>query len=440
MAFNKRLTNRKQLTSAQCLAVVGLQWGDEGKGKIIDWIAADAQHVARFQGGHNAGHTVVTDNREIALHLIPSGILHQQCHCYIGQGVVLDLEALLNELENLTLAGISTTGQLGISANCALVLPHHVMVDKAREQYAHGKGTTLRGIGPAHEDKTGRRAVRLGDVLADSFQDKLHHSVAHANCELKHLHGLPEADPDEIASSLAKLAAQAKHLVVDVKECLVQAQQAGEMILLEGSQGALLDIEQGSYPYVTSASCTAAASVSGLGIDLQPVVIGIAKAYATRVGRGSFPTEITGPVADLLTQQGKEYGATTARLRRVGWLDIPALRHALSLNGCQTIALTKLDILGLVDTIKICVNYRHHGKLLNTWPAHDDVLAECEPEYIECTGWGPLADINEIEDLPKACRDYVRMIESLCEVDVAVLSYGKDRNATLINTQESLAA
>ncbi len=428
------------MTGESCTAAVGLQWGDEGKGKIIDWLAEDARHVARFQGGNNAGHTVMVGGEKTVLHLIPSGILREHCRCHIGQGVVLDMQALLEEVDMLGRAGIDVAGRLSVSRGCALVLPHHVALDEARESGSSAIGTTKRGIGPAHEDKAGRRALKLSDVIDGGYEGKLAASLKHANCELEHLHGREPVDPDTVREWIDHKASRVAPLAADVAAELKEARDRGERILLEASQGALLDVEQGSYPYVTSSSCIAAAGAGGLGVELRPRVIGIAKAYATRVGLGAFPTEIEGDVAEMLVEKGEEFGATTARQRRVGWLDVPALRHALAVNGCREIALTKLDVLGLADTVKVCVGYRMDGKPLGSWPASNDALERCEPEYVEMEGWGRMPEVADAGDIPEACARYVDRVAELCGARVSILSLGPERAATMwLERQEALA-
>lgn len=428
------------MTGEPCTAAVGLQWGDEGKGKIIDWLAGDAKHVARFQGGNNAGHTVVAGGEKTVLHLIPSGILRERCRCHIGQGVVLDMQALLEEADMLEKAGIDVAGRLSVSGGCALVLPHHVALDEARESGSAAIGTTKRGIGPAHEDRAGRRALRLSDVIGGGYEEKLAASLRHANCELAHLHGREPVDPESVREWIDGKASRVAPLVADVAAELRRARDRGEKILLEASQGALLDVEQGSYPFVTSSSCIASAGAGGLGVDLRPKVIGIAKAYATRVGLGAFPTEIGGDAAETLVEKGEEFGATTARQRRVGWLDVPALRHALAVNGCKEIALTKLDVLGLLDTVKVCVGYARDGKALGSWPAGNDELERCEPEYVEMEGWGRMPEVAGAGDIPEACARYVEKVSELCGARVSILSLGPERAATMwLERQEALA-
>lgn len=411
-----------------CSVAIGLQWGDEGKGKIIDWLAKDAAHVARFQGGHNAGHTLVVDGRELVLHLVPSGILQANTHCYIGQGVALSLPALIAEITKLKEFGCELAGRLTVSPDCTLILPWHQELDVAREGSAGKIGTTKRGIGPAHEDKIGRRGIRLRHVLADDFRERLSEVAARINCELEHLHGASPIDSDQVATELSTQAQQLSEFVGNVTAQLTKAFHAEEKILLEASQGTLLDIEQGSYPFVTSAGCTAAAVAPGLGVHLNPQVLGIAKCYTTRVGLGSFPTEIKDTaLADKLTQLGGEFGATTARQRRVGWLDLPALRHALAVNGCEYIALTKLDILGQLDEIKVCTQYQE-----GPWVPDDASLAKLTPVYTSLPGWGDLAQVSECDDLPTTCRDYLDLIREHTGARIRILSHGKGRHDTLL--------
>ena len=416
----------KVLNDHNCLALVGLQWGDEGKGKLVDWLATNSNHVVRFQGGHNAGHTVITEGKEYTLHLIPSGVLNPKCSCYIGQGVVLSLKALTEEIAGLEELGIDLTNRLFISPYCSLVLPHHQLLDQQRESGADEIGTTKRGIGPAHEDKSGRIAIKLIDVISDTYQSNLEKSINKANLNL-----VNKIDFAEDSNELFQLAKKVEPYLADVNQLLIAAKQKDEIILLEGSQGALLDLEQGTYPYVTSASCIASAHAAGIGVNLHPHVIGVVKAYTTRVGLGSFPTELTNDDANTLIKQGQEFGATTSRQRRVGWLDIVALKHALAINGCNEIAITKIDILGLVDKLKICVAYKYKGNEITNWPPHDAILSDCEPVYIEMPSWGQLANLSSYDDLPNECKSYITKIEELCEIKVSIISYGKDRKDTI---------
>ena len=417
--------------SQRCLAVVGLQWGDEGKGKIIDWLSDGAKHVARFQGGNNAGHTVIVGTNKTVLHLIPSGILREHCHCYIGQGVVLDIEAFHKEVDMLRQAGVDVKGRILVSGGCSLVLPHHIALDKAREKGSGEIGTTKRGIGPAHEDKVGRRAVKLADVVDGNYQEKVLTSLKHANCELVHLHGAEVLDDKDVLSWVKEHGEKMKEYVADVPAELALAGNRGDNVLLEASQGALLDIEQGSYPYVTSASCISSAGASGLGIDLSPRVIGVAKAYTTRVGGGAFPTEMSGDIASAVAEKGEEFGSTTARKRRVGWFDVLAMRHALSVNGCVEIALTKLDVLSGVGQIKICVDYTIDGVKLASWPPSNSMLEQCEPNYIEMESWNGLPDSLHPDELPKECTAFINKLEELCDAEVSIVSLGPERSSTI---------
>ena len=407
------------------LTVVGLQWGDEGKGKIVDWLAASAGHVARFQGGHNAGHTLVSDGKKFALHLLPCGILHPQTKCYIGGGVVISPAALLHEMAEIESAGIVLQNRLFISDSAALVLPYHETLDRQRESHA-AIGTTLRGIGPAHEDRTARRAIRLYDLYNGSGFDKLQ-SVA----DLYAAHtGIPQ-NADSLWQSLQQQAKKLHPFICkNIGEML---SAAAENILLEGAQGVMLDIDCGTYPHVTSAHCLPSAAAAGLGADLSPVVLGISKAYTTRVGNGPFPTELHCENGVRLAQIGEETGATTGRLRRCGWLDIPMLRRALLVSGCRRIALTKLDVLDDFAEIPLCVNYDSDGQTISMPPADPTALLRCRPHYETLPGWKTrTAGLRTDSDLPPAARRYIGRIEELLGVSVDVISTGPSRPDTII--------
>ncbi len=422
--------------SATCIAVVGLQWGDEGKGKIVDWLAADAQHVARFQGGNNAGHTVVSEGRKMVLHLIPSGILQPRVRCYIGPGVVLDCAALEQEIAMLQAEGCDPGGRLTVSPGCALILRHHRELDRARERGCTRIGTTLRGIGPAQEDRTARRAVRLRDVWAGRHADLVHTSVQRANLELEAL-GCSRLDAAEVADEACTAARTAKPYAGDVAAALIGARQRNDRILLEGSQGALLDIEQGTYPHVTSSTCLASGAAGGLGVDLRPHVVGIAKAYATRVGNGVFPTELDGDDAQLLRAEGEEFGATTGRARRVGWLDVPALRHALAINGCTNMILTKVDVLAGRESVKLCTAYVHGSERSERMVPDSSWLAEGRPAYETHAGWPAVSAKGKLDP---AAAAYVERIEHLCEARVDVISVGAEREANIVRRHPLLSA
>ena len=412
------------------LTVVGLQWGDEGKGKVVDLLAANAAHVARFQGGHNAGHTLVVNGRKVALHLLPSGILHPNAQCYIGTGVVVSPAALLEEINILTNDNISLEGRLLVSDAASLVLDYHVMLDKQRESHKHSIGTTLRGIGPAHEDKIARRAIRLYDLYNGSLKDKLA-----VNADLYSSWLDKKIDVAILYDDLQQQAEQLKPLICqDIAPRLANAAKRGDNILLEGAQAVMLDIEQGTYPFTTSAQCLPSAAASGLGVSLSSSILGVSKVYATRVGNGLFPTELLNPIGQLLGKHGGEFGATTGRQRRCGWIDIPMLRHALLVSGVSNIALTKLDVFDVLDNIAICVNYECDGKILHYPPLDPIMLAKCKPIYETFSGWMPhrVADITDFSQLPDAAKNYINRISELTNTSVDIISTGAKRESTII--------
>ena len=423
------------MSGPSCVAVVGLQWGDEGKGKLVDWLAADAGHVARFQGGNNAGHTLVIDGHRIVLHLIPSGIMQPDTSCYIGPGVVLDCQALHQEIRMLEENHTAVAGRLAVSPGCPLILRHHIELDRVRES-SNRIGTTLRGIGPVHEDRIARRAVRLRDVLAGKHAPMVKACVEHANRELAAGGGQPLA-ADEIAEEARQAAGSIAEHAADVAGVLAAAGRRGERILLEGSQGALLDVDQGTYPHVTSSNCIAAAAAPGLGVDLRPEPFGILKAYATRVGNGVFPTELSGKQASALQEAGEEVGATTGRKRRVGWLDIPALRHALTINGCRRMALTKIDVLSGEKSVMVCTAYRHGGRLHEIMIPDSSWLGECEPVYEQLEGWESACEQGKVTD---AARAYIRFIEQHTGAHIDVVSIGARRDANIVYRHPFTAA
>lgn len=430
-------------------AIIGLQWGDEGKGKIVDWLSPHYQHVARFQGGHNAGHTILHGGQKTVLHLLPSGVLHAQTQCYIGNGVVLSLPDLLREIREIEAQGIALAGRLWVATAAALILPYHIALDTVRER-KHKIGTTRRGIGPAHEDKIGRRAVRVYDLLSADGRDKIRANLYHHQAELASgANGTDsgdDAEPSDTAGALdadaiwrglqEQLAALRPYLCDSVATRLQAAATAGESILLEGAQGSLLDIEHGTYPYTTSAACIAAAATSGLGIELHPQVFGITKAYSTRVGNGPFPTELAEDDAagKALSQAGNEFGATTGRARRCGWLDLPMLRHAVRLNGCRQLIITKLDVLDGFDSILVCTAYQLDGKTLRYPPASPHALARCQPVYEALPGWRgeSTANARSLAALPAAARDYINYLQEQCGAHIAAISTGADREAMVL--------
>jgi len=420
------------------VVVIGTQWGDEGKGKLVDLLTEQAQAVIRFQGGHNAGHTLVIGGVKTVLHLIPSGILREGVQCMIGNGVVLSPAALLEEIEILEKAGISVRERLLISEACTLILPVHIAIDQAREKARGSKaiGTTGRGIGPAYEDKAARRGLRAGDLLnPTTFAEKLKELVDYHNFMLTQYYHVDAVDYQQTLDEALKFAEQIKPMLTDVSEELYRLQAAGHNLLLEGAQGALLDIDHGTFPYVTSSSTTAggAATGSGLGpLDLD-YVLGITKAYSTRVGNGPFPTELHDENGDHLGVKGHEFGATTGRKRRCGWFDAVAMRKSAQINSLSGICLTKLDVLDGLEKIGICTSYRLNGKVTETAPLGADQYQGCEAIIEELPGWsGTTAGITDFNALPDNAKTYIKRIEELVGVKIAILSTGPDRDETII--------
>ena len=425
------------------VVVVGAQWGDEGKGKIVDWLTDHAQGVVRFQGGHNAGHTLVIGGKKTILHLIPSGILHHNIACYIGNGVVVSPQALLEEVDKLEQAGVDVQGRLHISKACPLILPCHSAIDNARETAmgADKIGTTGRGIGPAYEDKVARRAVRIQDLFhRDYFAAKLGKILDYHNFVLKNYFRAPIVDFQKTMDDTLSLAERIKPMVADVSQLLFEANKVGNNLLFEGAQGAMLDIDHGTYPYVTSSNCVAseAATGSGVGPQMLHYVLGITKAYATRVGAGPFPTELDDDVGKHLAKRGNEFGATTGRPRRCGWFDAVAMKRSIQINGISGLCVTKLDVLDGVETLRLGVGYklRKDGKeeeLGSILPIGADELAYCKPIYEEMPGWmDSTVGIKNFEQLPKAAQNYLKRMESVCEVPVDMISTGPSREETIV--------
>jgi adenylosuccinate synthase len=424
---------------ARNVVVIGTQWGDEGKGKIVDWLTDRAQGVVRFQGGHNAGHTLVIGGKKTVLHLIPSGILRSNVDCFIGNGVVLSPQALLSEIDELEAGGVkSVVARLIISEACPLILPYHAALDQAREKSKGEKkiGTTGRGIGPAYEDKAARRAIRLQDLLKpERFASKLEELLEYHNFVLEHFHKVQKVDFRKTLDETLALAPRLVPLVADVPRALYHANKAGKNLLFEGAQGALLDIDHGSYPYVTSSNCVAGAAAAGAGIGPMHLhyVLGITKAYSTRVGEGPFPTELSDDVGERLRQRGQEFGATTGRPRRTGWFDAAALKRSIQLNGVSGLCITKLDVLDGAETLKICVGYQVGGTMSDILPVGAEELALCVPVYEEMPGWREsTVGVREHDGLPKAARDYLKRIEVLCGVPIDMISTGPDRDETIV--------
>lgn len=420
------------------VVIVGTQFGDEGKGKIVDLLTEPAAAVTRFQGGHNAGHTLVIEDQQTILHLIPSGILRQGVQCLIGNGVVLSPSALLEEIQMLEAKAVPVRERLRISDACPLLLPYHVALDHAREQ-ARGKakiGTTGRGIGPAYEDKVARRGLRLSDLFnRDQFAAKLREVVDYHNFALQHYFKVEPVDFKKILDESLAIADTLAPMVADIPELLAQLRAAGKNVLFEGAQGTLLDIDQGTYPFVTSSNTTAggAATGSGVGPSDFDYILGITKAYTTRVGSGPFVTELFDQVGKHLASKGHEFGATTGRARRCGWIDIVGLRRSRIINSLTGVCITKLDVLDGLETLRLCVGYNCDGKELQTPPTVAEVLGRCEPIYIDMPGWQEsTAGARSYEDLPANARAYLEKVENLIEVPIDIISTGAERNETII--------
>jgi adenylosuccinate synthase len=420
------------------VVVIGTQWGDEGKGAVVDVLADRASAVVRFQGGHNAGHTLVIGQQKTVLHLIPSGILRDGVVCLIGNGVVVSLDALCKEIDDLKTKGVPVEQRLRVSPACPVILSSHALLDRAREQASGGAaiGTTGRGIGPAYEDKIARRAIRIADLFTpQALQLKLERLLDLHNFLLGQYYRGERVDPGRELDNLLRLGERVKPLVVDVTETLRDLEARGASVLFEGAQGAMLDIDLGTYPFVTSSNTTigGAAAGSGAGPKTFDYVLGIVKAYTTRVGAGPFPTELSDDVGRHLSTVGNEFGSTTGRPRRCGWFDAVLLRRAVFTNSVAGLCLTKLDVLDGLPEIKICVAYRLDGKVLNTLPLLIDRFGECEPIYESVPGWSsPTAGATSYAALPKEAKDYLRRIEELAGVPIDIVSTGPSRDAIIM--------
>ncbi len=424
---------------AKSVVILGTQWGDEGKGKVVDLLTDRAKYVVRYQGGHNAGHTLVIDGEKTVLHLIPSGVLRNDVTCLIGNGVVLSPEALLKEMGELEARGIPVRERLQISPACTLILPYHVALDKARET-ALGKraiGTTGRGIGPAYEDKVARRGLRLADLAdMESFSKKLEEILEYHNFMLSSYYKVEPVDFDTLLQECRSYAEQLLPMIADIPEILHQARTANTNLLFEGAQGSLLDIDHGTFPFVTSSNTTAGGTATGSGYGplYLDYVLGITKAYTTRVGGGPFATELNDEVGEHLATKGHEVGATTGRPRRCGWLDAVALRRAVNINSVTGLCLTKLDVLDGLETVKICTQYlcKHNGKM-DVPPIGADAFSSIEPRYIEMPGWNEItAGAQSLEQLPQAAINFIKKIEEVTGIPVDIISTGPDRKETII--------
>lgn len=423
---------------ANNVVVIGTQWGDEGKGKVVDLLTERAQAVVRFQGGHNAGHTLWLNGEKTVLHLIPSGVLHPGVHCLIGNGVVVEPNQLLVEIERLEARGIPARERLRISPACPVILPTHQRLDAARER-ARGSaaiGTTNRGIGPAYEDKVARRGIRLGDLADRNRLDQLlPELVGYHNFLLTDYYHEEPADLEAVHAALLQQAEAILPMLDDVAGILHEHVRAGHRVLFEGAQGALLDIDHGTYPFVTSSNTTAGAAATGSGIGPCHLdsVLGITKAYTTRVGAGPFPTELTDAVGRHLAERGQEFGSTTGRPRRCGWFDCVAMRRSAQANSLTGLCITKLDVLDGLETVRLCVGYQAGGRWYQVAPVGADALVACEPEYIEMPGWDvSTAGLTDRSQLPEAARAYLDKLSELVGVPIDLISTGPDRNETIV--------
>lgn len=419
------------------VALLGAQWGDEGKGKIVDVLSERADIVARFQGGGNAGHTIVVDGKETILHLIPSGILRAGNKCIIGNGVVVDPVELVKEMIGLRDQGTDFQGRLFISDRAHVTLPYHKALDQAREK-ARGEralGTTLRGIGPTYGDKSARLGIRMGDLVQSSgCRDLVTRAVDEKNKILTSVHGLPPLSASEILETIEPLIPQFKDYVVDTVQMLNEAVAQGQKILFEGAQGTMLDVDLGTYPFCTSSATTVGGVCTGLGIPPKAIgtVIGVTKAYTTRVGEGPFPTELTGEEGDRLRQEGAEFGATTGRPRRCGWFDAMAVRHAVQVNGLDGIVATKLDVLDNLETIPVCVGYEREGGLISSMPASAEILSSISPVYKELPGWkAKTSGVRQWKDLPQKAQAYLEFLAESIGAPIIMVSVGPDRKQVI---------
>ncbi|MFN4237111.1 MAG: adenylosuccinate synthase [Vogesella sp.] len=420
------------------VVVIGTQWGDEGKGKIVDWLTDHARAVVRFQGGHNAGHTLWVNGKKTVVRLVPSGILRDGVDCFIGNGVVLSPEALLKEIDELEAAGVNASARLKIAEGCPLILPYHIALDQAREA-AKGDakiGTTGRGIGPCYEDKVARRALKVIDLFdTDRFVAKLKENVEYYNFLLTKLFNAQPVDFDTILADTMKQAERIKPMVADVSRILHDLDKAGVPILFEGAQGTLLDIDHGTYPYVTSSNCVAGAAAPGAGVAPQMLnyVLGIVKGYATRVGSGPFPTEQENDIGAFLAKRGNEFGSVTGRPRRCGWFDAAALKRSIQINGVSGLCVMKLDVMDGLEEIQLCVGYKLNGEVIDILPFGSDAVTRCEPIYETMPGWSESSvGAKRWEDLPANAQAYLKRIEEVCGAPIDIVSTGPDREETIV--------
>lgn len=428
------------------IVIAGAQWGDEGKGKFVDLLAEKVQVVARYNGGHNAGHTVILGDERFVLHLIPSGIFHEGVLCLMGNGMVIDPWALEKEIAELRARDLAVEDNLLISDRACLILPHHRALEALAEEQRGARriGTTLRGIGPAYEDKAGRRAIRMGDLARPAdLPAKLGEARRHYEQICRGAGRPSEVDWDALVQELAGFGERLARRITDVSLVLHRQFAHGYSVLFEGAQATLLDLDHGTYPFVTSSSAVAAGAATGLGIPPTRIdgALGIAKAYTTRVGAGPLPSEIGGPLEDEIRERGREYGASTGRPRRCGWFDAVVVRYAVRVNGFDTLALTKLDVLDSLAEIKVCTAYRRHGQVLEEFPGDLSVLEECEPVYETLAGWiSTTVGVRDFASLPRAAQQYVARLEGLVGSEIGMISTGPDRHDTLLRPRSAVAS
>jgi adenylosuccinate synthase len=427
------------------IVVIGAQWGDEGKGKVVDLLAPCVEVVARYQGGNNAGHTVVVGHEKFVLQTIPSGILHAGRRCVIGCGVVVDPASLIEEMESLVQRGVSLDGNLYISKNAHLIMPYHPALDRASESKAGRRriGTTGKGVGPAYADKAARIGIRMADLLDERlFREKLEANVFQKNRLLREIYDAETFTVDGILGPYLRYAGWLAPYITDTALLLSRWIDAGASVLFEGAQGTMLDLDHGTYPFITSSSTTAGGASTGTGVPPTKIhgVVGISKAYCTRVGGGPFPTEVGGEIADMLRARGNEYGAVTGRPRRCGWVDAVGLRYAARINGFDTIALTKLDVLDTCETVKICVGYRYNGEVLTDFPEEERLWREAEPVYEELSGWQTTTHrMRDYAELPAKAREYLDRLSELIGVPFSLVSTGAARDETILIRDSALA-
>ncbi len=416
------------------VVVLGTQWGDEGKGKIVDCLTEKADVVARFQGGHNAGHTVVIKDTQYILHIIPSGVLHAEKLCLIGNGVVIEPKSLIDEINELKAQGLTVGDNLKISKNAHVIMPYHIALDQQREAKKGNKkiGTTGRGIGPSYVDKVGRYGIRIADLLwPDVFREKLASALDEVNFLLTEKYGAEALNAESIFKEYRGYATTIKEYIADTDVIINDMMEEKKNVLFEGAQGTLLDIDHGTYPFVTSSNATVGGVCTGLGVGPTKIddVLGVVKAYTTRVGGGPFPTELHDDLGEKIREVGGEYGATTGRPRRCGWLDFVALKHAVRINGLTGLIITKLDILDKIDTIKVCIAYDYSGGRLTEFPKEPDILEKCTPVYEEVQGWNDnTVGVTEFDSLPVKAKEYIRLIEERLGVPVDLISTGQKRD------------